>query len=149
MKSLFSTDVKEEILKRMGQLSPESQPAWGSMDVAQMLKHVKTTMKVASGETSLSPPPWYFKLAIPFYRSLLYNDKPWKQNIRTARELRMTKKEDFLLERQELSETIDDFLKLPFPGGKLKHPIFGWFTKEQWGKMQYKHLDHHFRQFGV
>ena len=29
------------------------------------------------------------------------------------------------------------------------HPIFGHFTKAQWGQMQYKHLDHHLNQFGV
>ena len=29
------------------------------------------------------------------------------------------------------------------------HPMFGKFTMEQWGKMEYKHLDHHLRQFGV
>ena len=29
------------------------------------------------------------------------------------------------------------------------HPVFGSFTPEQWGQMQYKHLDHHLRQFNV
>ena len=29
------------------------------------------------------------------------------------------------------------------------HPIFGAFTHQQWGQLQYKHLDHHLRQFGV
>ncbi len=29
------------------------------------------------------------------------------------------------------------------------HPVFGKFTKEQYGKMNYKHLDHHLTQFGV
>jgi hypothetical protein len=28
-------------------------------------------------------------------------------------------------------------------------PGFGYFTKQQWGQMQYKHLDHHLRQFEV
>ncbi|THD69907.1 DUF1569 domain-containing protein [Robertkochia marina] len=149
MKSLFEPGIKEEIISRMNSLSPGSQPQWGSMDVAQMLKHLKKTMKVATGETQLSQPPWYFKLMMPFYRSLLYNDKPWKQSLPTARELRMTDPENFENEQRELKETINTFLQLPFPDGKLKHPVFGWLSKEQWGKMQYKHLDHHFRQFGV
>jgi len=29
------------------------------------------------------------------------------------------------------------------------HPILGKFTPEQWAIGQYKHLDHHLRQFGV
>ena len=149
MKSLFHPEVKQEILERMSKLSPESTPTWGSMEVAQMLKHVTTTIKVATGETPLSQPPWYFKIGLLFYKPLLYNDKPWKKNIPTARELRMRNPEDFNKEREELKASIDAFLALPFTNGKLKHPIFGWFTKDQWGKMQYKHLDHHFRQFRV
>ncbi|MGB5666410.1 MAG: DUF1569 domain-containing protein, partial [Maribacter sp.] len=29
------------------------------------------------------------------------------------------------------------------------HPLFGEFTVEQWGQMEFKHLDHHLKQFGV
>ena len=29
------------------------------------------------------------------------------------------------------------------------HPFFGTLTGKQWGETQYKHVDHHFRQFGV
>lgn len=30
-----------------------------------------------------------------------------------------------------------------------EHPFFGKMTGEDWGHLMYKHLDHHFRQFGV
>jgi hypothetical protein len=33
--------------------------------------------------------------------------------------------------------------------GNFPHPFFGIFTKEQWGKAMYKHLDHHLHQFAV
>ena len=29
------------------------------------------------------------------------------------------------------------------------HPFFGKLTSEEWGIGMYKHLDHHFRQFGA
>jgi hypothetical protein len=29
------------------------------------------------------------------------------------------------------------------------HPFFGNYTPEQWGVFQWKHIDHHLRQFGV
>lgn len=32
---------------------------------------------------------------------------------------------------------------------RVPHPVFGDFTKDQWGIMQWKHLNHHFEQFGV
>ena len=32
---------------------------------------------------------------------------------------------------------------------KAPHPFFGQLTADEWDKLQVKHLDHHFRQFGV
>ena len=32
---------------------------------------------------------------------------------------------------------------------RTKHPIFGKMSYEEWDKLQYMHLDHHLRQFGV
>ena len=29
------------------------------------------------------------------------------------------------------------------------HPFFGKLTNEQWGKANWKHIDHHLQQFGV
>ena len=29
------------------------------------------------------------------------------------------------------------------------HPFFGTMTDDEWGKLHYVHLDHHFAQFGV
>lgn len=29
------------------------------------------------------------------------------------------------------------------------HPLFGKLPGKQWGRLAYRHLDHHLRQFGV
>jgi len=44
---------------------------------------------------------------------------------------------------------VDEFAKLDSRETWYPHPSFGEFTKEQWGQLEYKHLDHHLRQFGV
>ncbi|WP_224489024.1 DUF1569 domain-containing protein [Robertkochia flava] len=149
MRSLFETDALEDILNRLEKLSPEAQPEWGSMSVAQMLKHLKTTLKVATGEVTLRTPPFYKKVLFRLFKSSLYNDTPWKKNLPTARKLKMTEPEDFEVQKKELKETITTFLNISFPDGKREHPVFGTFTKQQWGQSQYKHFDHHLRQFGV
>ena len=46
-------------------------------------------------------------------------------------------------------ELIESFYNLKDRNEWNPHPMFGKFTKQQWGQMQYKHLDHHLRQFGV
>jgi len=50
MKNLFQLGAVEEVMTRMEQLKPSSQPQWGRMDVAQMLAHCSTTMDMASGK---------------------------------------------------------------------------------------------------
>lgn len=149
MKSLFESTAKQEILDRLDTLTAETQPQWGSMDAAQMLKHLNATMKIATGEVSIHPPAWHRRILFRLFRSALYNDRPWKKNLPTARELRVADTAAFTTEKDGLLDTMEKFLNLSFPNGKKTHPIFGTFTKAQWGKMQYKHLDHHLRQFGL
>jgi hypothetical protein len=116
------------------------------MDVAQMLHHCQQPLKVALGKSELKKR--FFPLASLFKKSL-YNDKPWRQNLPTAKLFKVTDSKDFETEKQELEAMLASFHKKKGQTEWKPHPIFGKFTAEQWGKMQYKHLDHHLKQFGV
>jgi hypothetical protein len=83
------------------------------------------------------------------FKKSMYSDKLWKKNMPTPKRFRMVESYDFSNEKQKLSDLIDAFHARKNDDHWQPHPMFGDFTKEQWGQMQYKHLDHHFRQFGV
>ncbi len=146
MKSLFEPETHQEIVNRLKNLSPESTPLWGKMTVGQMLAHCQFPLKIA-----LSTKPrkriWN-PLPLLFKRSL-YNDKPWRKNIPTAKKAKITDQRDFLVERSKLFSMIDAFYEKRNQTKFETHPFFGDFTPEQWGKLEYKHLDHHLKQFGV
>ena len=57
---------------------------------------------------------------------------------------------DFEAERQRLLGLIASFAA-GGPAGCTKHPhsFFGPLTPVEWAELNYKHLDHHLRQFGV
>ena len=62
----------------------------------------------------------------------------------------MVDQKEFDTEKEILLKWIDTF----FQEGnerclQAEHPMLGTFTPEQWAIGQYKHLDHHLRQFGV
>ncbi|WP_253256011.1 DUF1569 domain-containing protein [Formosa algae] len=57
--------------------------------------------------------------------------------------------QDFDKEKTRLVLLITEFSKKSTVKTWPNHPLFGYFTPEQWGKMQYKHLDHHLNQFNV
>ena len=83
------------------------------------------------------------------FKSKLYNDSPWKPGLPTAPSFVITDEREFDSERTGLLELTAKFYQSPESVGRFPHPMFGTFTKEQWGQSLYKHLDHHLRQFGV
>ncbi len=149
MKSIFSEDAHKEILSRLNQLEGQEQALWGKMSVGQMAYHCKFPLKVALQELPLERPNALKRFLFSFFKSSLYNDKPWKQGLPTAPPFQVKEPKNFQEEKEGLIQTINKFHaeldKTEWP----EHPMFGKFTSEQWGQMQYKHLDHHLRQFGV
>ena len=150
MQTLFDQKAHQEILMRLDNLTENSKPIWGKMDVGQMVKHCQLPLLVATGKMELSEDIGILKkMVLKLYKPIMYNDKPWPENIRTPKDFRVVDKQNFSIEKDQLKVTINEFhnkaLNMHWP----KHPFFGHFETDQWGKMQYKHLDHHFRQFGV
>ena len=57
---------------------------------------------------------------------------------------------NFEKSREELLASIDEFAEKSAKNNLLsEHALFGKMTIEDWGFMEYKHLDHHLKQFGV
>lgn len=147
MKSLLKKDTYEEIKSRIENLSENSERLWGKMTVGQMAWHCQYPLKLAiENRENNSKGNWFVKT---FFKKSLYNDKPWRKNLPTATQLRAKEPKEFNAEYTKLRELIDGFQALENREIWHPHPAFGTFTKEQWGQMQYKHLDHHLRQFGV
>lgn len=147
MKSLFEKDAYAEICQRLEQLGPDSTPQWGRMTAGQMVWHCQIPLKVAienrDGDVRGNPlVRWLFKKS-------LYNDRPWRKNLPTARVAKAMEPKDFTAEYPKLRALVDDFHALSDRNQWNPHPLFGSFTHQQWGRLEYKHLDHHLRQFGV
>ena len=74
---------------------------------------------------------------------------PWKQNLPTAPDFVIKDQRDFSTEKLRLLNMMEEFHEAGPEGiGRYPHPMFGNFTKDQWGKAMYKHVDHHLQQFG-
>ncbi|WGD33755.1 DUF1569 domain-containing protein [Olleya sp. YS] len=147
MKSLLETEAYNEIKNRIENLSENASPTWGKMTVGQMAHHCQVALNVALQKEDYGlKPNWLINL---LFKKSMYNDKLWKPNMPTAKAFRVTEDKDFNSEKEVLVNLIDDFHQQKDKKYWHNHPSFGKLTKEQWGQMQYKHLDHHFRQFGV
>jgi len=149
MKSLLTEEAYKEIKSRLDSLSQESTRAWGKMSVNQMCKHCQFALEVPLEKKVMPSPNPIMKLIFKSFKNSMYNDKPWKQNLPTAKEFKINNEPNFEEEKQKLADLVDEFYSKNEKEDWIKHPAFGNFSSEQWGKMQYKHLDHHLRQFNV
>lgn len=147
MHSLFEKGPYEELLHRLEKINAETDRLWGKMSPAQMAWHCQFPLKLAidNKDKGVSGNPlirWFFKKS-------LYNDKLWRKNLPTAPGLKATEEKNFEDEMSKLKQLVNDCYQVKDRENWNPHPLFGHLTREQWGQMQYKHLDHHLRQFGV
>ena len=147
MKSILDKSSFEEIRSRLENLTEESERQWGSMSPAQMANHCQYPLKIMLQKEDYGlKPNWLINL---LFKKSMYSDKLWRKNLPTVKRFKQTEDRNFNEEMPKLKALLDEI------GNQLNkedwgdHPAFGKLTNEQWGKMQYKHLDHHLRQFGL
>jgi hypothetical protein len=147
MKSIFEENAYNEIMDRVNKLNGSTTAIWGKMNVSQMVWHCQGPLNILLEKNNYDmKPSWIAKL---FFKKSLYNNKPWKKGLPTAKFLKTKDTKDFTVEKTKLQALIQEAYSHKDKTEWNPHPAFGYFTAQQWGQMQYKHLDHHFRQFGV
>ena len=148
MGSLFNAEDNNSIQERINKLTPDSKPVWGKMNVSQMLAHLQPTMLVSFGELELKGGLMGFLFG-KVAKKKIVTEKPFKQNIPTLKAFKVSPK-DFETEKNTLLNYVARFKT---KGAKIftskPHPFFGRLTTTEWDMLQWKHLDHHLRQFGV
>lgn len=150
MKSLFNPSDNQEIINRIHQLSATAQPQWGKMNVSQMLAHCQSPLHVAFGELQLKRNLMSILFGGMVKRSLIKDEKPFKQNLPTSASFIVTDIREFEKEKNKLIELVQRFSKNGAAAlRKDPHPFFGKLTTTEWDILQWKHLDHHLRQFAV
>lgn len=150
MKSLFNEETYNEIISRIDKLTPASKPQWGKMNIAQMLNHCVLPLEVAMNERKVEKSllAFLFKGVI---KKAITGTEPFKQGLRTMNEYVVTSSSfEFNEQHKLLKNTLTRYYEM---GGdkvaQIPHPVCGTLTAEEWGWSQYKHLDHHLKQFGV
>jgi hypothetical protein len=149
MHSLFNKADANEILDRIEKLTPASSGTWGKMNVAQMLAHCNISLETAMGLNVIKR-VFIGRIIGPLVKPHAVNEKPFGKNKPTDKSYIFPANLKFDEEKSKITENLKKFAE----GGPSKatthpHPFFGKFTPQQWGIFQWKHMDHHLRQFGV
>ena len=150
MNNLFHKSDASAIAIRIEKLSPSAKRQWGKMTVNQMLAHCSASLETAMG---LHRPKRLGFVGRSFGKLLkpkIFSDKPFPKNGTTDESYIIKGNPDFETGKAKLLQQIQLFSE----GGPAQctthpHAFFGILTPEEWAVMQWKHFDHHLRQFGV
>jgi len=149
MKSITDPACEAAILSRLAAIKADAPRVWGTMTPAQMLLHCRKQIGLGTGEVSSKAmyPSFIQWMAKQTFGFII----PWSRNLPTAPEMVAYGNDglDFNAEMQALCTAVTAFNALPDDASLSGHPIFGKMTKEEWGRVIHKHLDHHLRQFGA
>ena len=149
MDNLFSDGDRKAILDRLERLPSAARRIWGKMDAAQMLAHCSAALEVATGDAPRSQ-MFLGRLLAPFFKRKILGETPFSKGSPTDPGFIVTGPRDFQKEKARLMALVDRFgdAGSAAPDGRL-HSFLGRLSGEEWGRMMWKHLDHHLRQFGA
>lgn len=145
MKTVYDKVTRDELIRRINTLHENSPAQWGKMKVYQMVKHCRLWEEMMLGKKKYDRVflgRLFGKLALS---TMLKNDNPMGRNAPTIPELIIKDDGDVSIEKSKWIARIEEHALVWAPD--LVHPFFGKLTKEQIGRLVYKHGDHHLRQF--
>jgi hypothetical protein len=152
VKTLARARDKEEILRRLAAVRPDSARRWGRMTAPQMVCHLSDAFLAVIGERPMSPAQSLLGRTLVKWIAL-YAPMRWPPGIRTRPEIDQltggTPPAEFAADLARLREVVDRLSSgaVPVPWGE--HPYFGRLSARAWLRWGYLHMDHHLRQFGA
>ena len=147
---IFTPEITQKLINRINALTPETQPEWGKMSVAQMLAHCNVTYEMAF-ENKHKKPNFLMQIILKaFVKEGVTGEKPYKRNLQTAPAFKIKDQRNFEVEKNRLINYLKKTQELGSAHFEGRMSLsFGRLNKTEWNNMFYKHLDHHLTQFGV
>ena len=151
MKNWFHAADAADILRRLDGLSADARPQWGTLTAGDLLCHLADPVRVALGEKHAARLPGPFGL--PGLAHLIVWILPWPKGAPTAPEFLpqagMTPATGFDSDKQVLLAVLRRFGDSPPDRVFAPSPVFGRLSRRAWGRLMWRHLDHHLTQFGL
>lgn len=136
---------------RLNQLTLDSARQWGSMNVVEMLNHLRHLVEVSLDQRTMAD----FSNVITrtrLVRWLIIDALPWpKGKIKAPVKMIDEDLGTLEVERDKLFAAMKLFAAAEDADSRrqVRSPFLGPIALKDWSRLHGKHLDHHLRQFGV
>lgn len=159
MKSLLKPESRDELLRRVAQLDQRTMPRFGKFNAVGMLAHLVQSLRMTTGDLEIPADraPWL--LRNPPLKHLLIYILPFPRGMSTFPELLARPTEDpasaqidggeWALLQRAFRDALTAVGTKDVAGPWPRHGAFGPLSAKEWGVLQYRHLDHHLRQFSA
>jgi hypothetical protein len=150
VKTLARAHDRDELVRRLRTMRPDSAARWGRMSAHQMICHLADAFRMANGDKVVSPASGLLQRSVIKWIAL-YLPLAWPAGIPTRPETDQaiggTKPLEFAADVAQV-----ELLLMSFASSQSvacpSHPIFGAMSHRAWLRWAYLHTDHHLRQFG-
>jgi hypothetical protein len=148
--NIFHPSDAAAIQNRIHHVSADNLRRWGKMTLPQMLTHCGIQLRLALGKipsSSFEGPAIYRTLP---GRWLALYAFPWPKGAATPSEMNMSANHATVHETEQAKTELLLLLEEVLKRDSLEsHPFFGRMNQQDWGRLIWKHLDHHLRQFNA
>jgi Protein of unknown function (DUF1569) len=152
MKTLARRRDRDELLRRLRTVRPDSARRWGRMSAHQMICHLCDACRMAIGQQMVTPSTSRLKRTAGRLVAL-YLPVRWPREIATSPELDQscggTRPGAFDADVEDLIARMEAMAAEPQVLEGQVHPVFGRLSRAAWLRWAYLHADHHLRQFGA
>jgi hypothetical protein len=149
-RSLRDPASRRSIVERLRRFTPDSPRKWGRMDHAQLMPHLAMALRSALGDLDRAGATRPARKRRPLFKYVAIHWLPWPEGrIKAPAGAFSTPSEGWDRDRELLIELMERFaVAAPETLGR-EHSMFGPMTARDWDVLQYRHLDHHLRQFSA
>jgi hypothetical protein len=147
MKTIWNEGARHDIVRRIRSVRDEMKPRWGKMSSAAMLCHLEQSLRMHLGHLPVKSkrlPLRYFPL-----KQLVVYLLPVPKGTPTAPELIAAGGPPCDNTAPGIERLLDEFAQTKDTTSWPEHPAFGRLSRSAHGRLLWKHIDHHLRQFGV
>jgi hypothetical protein len=149
MKGIFNPVDNAMLIECINRLSDNTPAQWGKMNAAQMMSHMQVGINIAFGNSKKTR-HWLGRLFGSYAKHKQLKTGNLDKFMPTFKKAEITDNRNFEEEKAKLTALIKGAL-IKGSGCLVKypHPYFGTFKDDEWATLNWKHFDHHLRQFGV
>jgi len=145
MPTLLNPNDREAILHRLRRLQPSTQPRWGKLTAPKMICHLADQLRVSLGDLPIQRIDTFPSRTLVKWLVVYSPVQPPPAKIQTAPEMLTSAPKAWAEDMAQVEKLIGRLAATPTAA---VHPFFGPLSHGGWGRLAWKHLDHHLRQFG-